>query len=249
MRNQIVILAAGKGTRMGQSNVPKVLVMLKQKPLILYLLHELEKITQLAKPVVVVGYGADKVKGVLGDSYTYAHQDKQLGTAHALLAAKPKIKADNILVLYGDMPFIKAESLRELIKMHLHGGANISMFTAQVPDFNGKFSSFDSFGRIVRDPLHDIAVIVEAGDAVPAQRRIKEINPAIYMFKTSWLWEHLKNIDNNNAQQEYYLTDIVELAVAHGEKVRSLLIPIEEVVGINSPQDFQRAESMLRKVS
>src|SRR6185369_10465409 len=126
MKNQFVILAAGKGTRMG-GNIPKVLVMLKNKPLILYVLHEIDKIGQLIKPVVVVGYGAKKVEGVLGNEYLFAFQDKQLGTAHALLAAKRKIKAENIVVLYGDMPFIKAESLKALIKMHFKTGGNISM--------------------------------------------------------------------------------------------------------------------------
>src|SRR5579872_4621873 len=98
MRNQIVILAAGKGTRMGNSNIPKVLVMLKNKPLILYLLEEVEKINQLAKPVVVVGFHGEKVRAVLGDSFSYVNQQDQLGTAHAVMAAKPKIKSENILV-------------------------------------------------------------------------------------------------------------------------------------------------------
>src|SRR5258708_1974174 len=113
MRNQIVILAAGKGARMGQNSVPKVLVMLKNKPLIIYLLEEIEKINQLAKPVVVVGHMHRQVEEVLGGQYTYALQSRQLGTAHALLTAKPKIRAENVLVLYGDMPFVKASSLKE----------------------------------------------------------------------------------------------------------------------------------------
>src|ERR1700744_4976794 len=114
MRNQIVILAAGEGTRVGRDDMPKVLVMLKNQPLILYILRQIENINQLAKPVIVVGYMADKVKAVLGNDYLYAYQDQQLGTAHALNSARHQVSGENILVLYGDMPFIKAESLKEL---------------------------------------------------------------------------------------------------------------------------------------
>lgn len=245
MKNQIVILAAGKGTRMGNLNVPKVLVMLKSKPLILHLLHELEKINQLAKPVVVIGYKAEKVKGVLGNDYLFAYQDKQLGTAHALLAAKPKVRAENILVLYGDMPFIKAESLRQLIRLHLNSGAAISMLTAQVENFRGKYESIKNYGRILRGPHHNIVGIVEVKDASVSQQRIKEVNPAVYMFKTKWLWDNLKKIGNNNVQKEYYLTDILELAVAQGQKVQSMLVEPDQVLGINSKEDLKLAESLI----
>lgn len=245
MKNQIVILAAGKGTRMGNSKVPKVLVMLKNKPLILYLLHEIEKITQLAKPVVVVGYMAEKVKGVLGSHYLFAIQDKQLGTGHAVMAAKPKVKAENILVLYGDMPFIKAESLRELISKHLHSSAVISMMTTQVENYKGDFASLEHFGRILRDPLRNIIGVVEFKDANSAQKRIKEINPGIYMFNTKWLWENIKKIKNNNIQKEFYLTDIVQIAIQEGCVVQNLSIPPQQVLGVNSPEDLQRAEKLI----
>jgi bifunctional UDP-N-acetylglucosamine pyrophosphorylase/glucosamine-1-phosphate N-acetyltransferase len=245
MRNQIVILAGGKGTRMGNPRVPKVLVMLKNKPLILYVLEEIDKINQLAKPVVVVGFGAGKVQQVLGSHFLYAFQDKQLGTAHALLAAKNKVKAENILVLYGDMPFIKAESLKELIKLHFKSGAKISMLTAQAENFKGIYISLEHYGRIIRTPLGDIAGIVEYKDATDVQRKIKEINPGIYMFCAKWLWENIKKIENSNAQKEYYLTDIVQVALAQGEKVNSFLVDAKEVLGINSKDDFAVAEEIL----
>ncbi len=245
MRNQIVILAAGKGTRMG-GNIPKVLVMLKNKPLIFYVLHEIEKINQLIKPVVVVGFGADKVKGVVGDDYLYAYQDEQLGTAHALFSAKRKIKAENILVLYGDMPFIKSGSLKELISMHFKTGAAITMLTAQVPNFRGVYTSLEHFGRIVRDTYHQIAGVVEFKDASAGQKKIKEVNPGIYMFNTKWLWENLSKIENKNKQQEYYLTDIVGLAVSQGLKARSLMVEPKEIIGINSREDLIVAEKLLQ---
>jgi bifunctional UDP-N-acetylglucosamine pyrophosphorylase / glucosamine-1-phosphate N-acetyltransferase len=245
VKNQFVILAAGKGTRMGASNTPKVLIMLKEKPVILYLIDELEKINQLIKPVVVTGYMARKVEGVLGNDFLYAYQDKQLGTAHALIAAKRKIKAENILVLYGDMPFIKAETLSRLIGMHLHSGNKISICTAQAENFKGNNEDFKSFGRILRDPVsHSIIGIVEAKDADENQKKIKEVNAGIYMFKTKWLWENISKIQNQNAQKEFYLTDIVGLAISQKQTVNSLMIDSKEAFGINSKEDLEFAEKM-----
>jgi bifunctional UDP-N-acetylglucosamine pyrophosphorylase/glucosamine-1-phosphate N-acetyltransferase len=246
MKNQIVILAAGKGTRMGNPKVPKVLVMLKNKPLILYALEEIEKINQLCKPVIVVGFGAGKVQQVLGNNYLYAFQEKQLGTAHALMAAKNKIKAENILVLYGDNPFIKADSLKSLISSHFKKGSKISMLTGQVENFTGRNKPFEHFAKIIRDPIsHEVIKIVEHKDATDAQRKIKEINPGIYMFNTKWLWENLKKIQNSNKQKEYYLTDIVQIALSQDDQVNSIMIDAKEMVGINSREDLAVAEKML----
>ena len=249
MKNQFVILAAGKGTRMNNRQVPKVLTMLKNKPLVLYLLEEIEKVGQLIKPVVVVGYMHKQVEAVLGDGFLYALQEKQLGTAHAVMAARKKVKADNILVLYGDMPFIKADSLKELITMHFKTGSKISMLTAQVEDYGGIYESLEHYGRIIREPVeHNIVDIVEFKDANPAQREIKEINPGIYMFNTQWLWNNLEKIQNHNAQAEYYLTDIAKVAIENGEKIHSLMIDPKEVLGVNSPEDLAIAEEVLTKI-
>lgn len=122
---------------MGNGDIPKVLVMLKNKPLILYLLHELEQ-HQLSYPVVVVGYKAAQVKGVLGENYVYAFQEEQKGTAHAVMAARSYVNAENILVLYGDMPFIKAKSLKRLMSLHRDKNSELSMFTALAPNFFGR---------------------------------------------------------------------------------------------------------------
>ena len=247
MRNQIVILAAGKGTRMGDSNVPKVLVMLKNKPLILHLLDEVEKINQLAKPVIVVGHMYQKVREVLGDGFLYAIQDKQLGTGHAVLSAKHKITGENILVLNGDMPFMKAENLKKLLRLHQAKRANISMFTTVVSNYKGLNKSFEHFGRIVRGSNKKITKIIEYKDASLGQRKIKELNTGIYMFNAAWLWQHAAKIKNQNAQDEYYLTDIVEVAILQGEKVESLNIEAKEVIGINSPEDLKLAEQKIKQ--
>jgi len=231
---------------MGNAKVPKVLVMLKNRPLILYVLEEIEKIGQLIKPVIVTGYMSKKVEDVLGDGYLYAWQEKQLGTANALMAAKRKIHAENIVVLYGDMPFVKAESLKALIKMHLKTGGNISMLTAQTENFKGQYHSLEHYGRIIREPLgHEIIAVVEYKDASEAQKKIKEINTGVYMFNTKWLWNNLYKIQNNNAQKEFYLTDIVAVAISQGEKARSLMVDAKEVFGVNSREDLEMAEKSL----
>lgn len=244
MRSQIVILAAGKGTRMG-GNLPKVLVMLKNKPLILHLLDEVSKINQLIKPVVVVGYKSEAVKAVLGEDYLYAFQSEQLGTANALLSAKRKVKGENILVLYGDMPFIKAESLKKLIKLHFEKKAKISMFTTTVKNFNGIFKSLESYGRIIRSSNKKISKVVEVRDASLGQKKITELNPGIYMFNTKWLWENLEKVKNANVQKEFYLTDIVEVAMREGVEVKTIAIDPKEVIGVNSREDLVQAESLL----
>jgi bifunctional UDP-N-acetylglucosamine pyrophosphorylase/glucosamine-1-phosphate N-acetyltransferase len=245
MRNQIVILAAGKGTRMGNGGIPKVLVMLKNKPLILYVLHEIEKINQLAKPVIVVGYQSQKVQAVLGDQYLYAYQDRQLGTAHAVMAAKHKAKADNLLVLYGDMPFIKSSSLKKLMRSHHGHKAALSMFTATVPDFCGELESLKHFGRIIRDVEGNIVKITEYKDATEAEKRLKEVNPGIYMFNAEWLWRNIEKIKNQNAQGEYYLTDMVEVAIKQGSKILSLPIDPVETMGVNTLAELQEAEKRI----
>lgn len=244
MRNQIVILAAGKGVRMGVNDMPKVLVMLKAKPIILYLLEEIEKIHQLAKPVIVVGYMAEKVRAVLGDGFEYAFQNQQLGTAHAVMAAEKYLKADSVLVLYGDMPFITAESLKKLMRLHHEQKAAITMFTSTVNDFNA-YASLAHFGRIIRDSYGNIVKITEYKDASIEERKIREVNPGIYMFNSRWLKNNIHEVKNKNAQGEFYLTDMVELAIANGQQIQSLSISPREVLGINSPEELHHAEELL----
>lgn len=245
LTNQIVILAAGKGKRMFNPEIPKVLVMLKNKPLILHLLEEVEKLTLLSRPVIVVGYKAETVTAVLGENYIYARQKEQLGTANAVWSAKQKIKAKNILVLYGDMPFIKAESLKKIIGLHLKSKAKISMFTASVPDFKDQFSSLKGFGRIIRENSGKIVKITEFKDASEEEKLICEVNPGIYMFDTEWFWKNINQIKNNNAQGEYYLTDIIEVAIKDREEIQSASISPNEVLGVNTQEELSLAESLL----
>lgn len=245
MHNQVIILAAGKGARMGELDLPKILVGLRGKPLISYILEELKIITDLPTPVLVVGYKNVLVKELLGKNYIYALQKQQLGTAHAVWSAKKKIKAKNVLVLYGDMPFIKAESLKKLIKLHQNQDAVISMFTSYVPSFSGKFSSLNNYGRIIRDKYSALIKITEYKDASEKERQIREVNPGIYMFKTEWLWDNIDKINNKNAQQEFYLTDLIEVAIAEGKIIHSFKIAPREFLGVNTKEQLQQAEKLI----
>ncbi len=244
MTNQIVILAAGQGKRMG-GQLPKVLISVKDKPLILYLLEEVQKIELTAQPVLVVGYKKELVRQFLGEKYTYAVQEKQLGTGSAVKAAKYKVKAENVLVLYGDMPFISAPSLKKLIKKHIQEKNIITMFTAKPENFDQHFSSLKNYGRIVRDGEGKIKKITEYKDCSETEKQIREVNPGIYMFQTKWLWENIDKLQNKNAQGEYYLTDLLELAIKQNLKVESLPIEPKEVLGVNSPEDLLVAEKMV----
>ncbi|MEZ4180367.1 MAG: NTP transferase domain-containing protein [Candidatus Doudnabacteria bacterium] len=243
MSQQVVILAAGKGTRMG-SDIPKVLLPLHGQPVIKHVLNEVSNLILETSPVLVVGYKEELVKQELGDEYIYVTQFDQKGTAHAVMSAQPKISAQNFIVLYGDMPFTSLRSLQKLSDLHQSNDAKISMFTAILPDFQEEHEHFLGFGRIIRDKQGNICKIVEYKDASPEEQEITEVNPGIYMFNSKWVWEQLKKIGSQNSQQEFYLTDVIELAIKDGQKIFSLPIAAEEVYGINTPEHLEFARKL-----
>ncbi len=245
MKTQIVVLAAGKGTRMGEMEIPKVLAPLHNKPVLTYLLTEIKNLVELDPTVLVVGYKHEQVREAAGPEYRYALQEEQLGTAHALMCAKPEISGSDIVVLYGDMPLIKAASIEKLIAMHKDNAAKVSMFTTTVPHFEGKYEPMNHYGRIIRSDSGDIVKITEFKDALPEEQALREVNPGIYMFNTEWLWEHMDAITSDNAQHEFYLTDIIEVAIRTGEQIYSMEIQPEEVFGINTKQHLEHAHGML----
>ncbi len=244
MSQQIVILAAGKGTRMG-ADVPKVLLPLQDQPVISHLLKEIQDIPQDTFPIIVVGFKQELVKEKLGDKYIYVTQFDQKGTAHAVLSAKDVVTAKNFIVLYGDMPFTRKESITKLIDMHNSNDAKISMFIAQLPNFENQYEHFLGFGRILRDSEGNVIKIQEYKDCSEQQKQISEVNVGIYMFNSNWLWDKLAQIKDDNAQNEFYLTDIVEMAINDNEKIYSLPIAPEEVYGINTPEHLEFARKLI----
>lgn len=241
---QPIILAAGKGTRMGVPDVPKVLFTINGEPMIVRLLNQLKLFPGLKTPVIVVGFGYDLVQGRLGQDYIYAFQEGQQGTAHAVKSARKKTDGRDILVLYGDMPFITAETLNKLALHHRKTKSSFSMLTTTVPHFEKEYAIFNGYGRIIRKG-RKIAKITEFSDATAEERQILEVNPGFYLFDANWLWNHIEQVQPNNKQKEFYLTDLVEIAVKNKLNIESQPVDPWEVFGINTKAQLKQAEEIL----
>lgn len=244
---KIIVLAGGKGKRMN-SELPKVLLPLSGVPMIKYLLKAVDE-SRIGKPAtIVVGVGAEQVKEILGPDYNYVLQKEQLGTGHAVLTTEPTLrgKAKHIMVLYGDHPLMDTATIESIAKTHLAKKAVLTMGTIVVPDFSDWRAAFFDFGRIVRDDRGQITRSVETKDATEEERKMTEVNPCYYCFEAEWLWDNLKKISNDNAQKEYYLTDLPKLARDGSCKIAS--IPIEPKVGLgaNTPAQFQVLAKFLK---
>lgn len=242
----VIILAAGKGKRM-QSNILKVMHNLNGRPLIDYVVNAVENSGVDVKPIVVVCAEDPAVENFLGDRAEYVVQNERLGTGHAVAMAEKilKYKTDAVVVLYGDMPFIKPESIRKLVEKHEEKGNKITLTTTKVEDFNDWRAALYDYGRIIRDGAENhIVKIVEKKDASPGELEIKELNSAFFCFNSEWLWENLKLLENNNAQEEYYLTDLVGLAFSEGQKLSSVEINPKEALGINTKEHLEEANKI-----
>ncbi len=234
-----VILAAGQGTRM-RSSLPKVLHPLLGLPLIEYSVQSARQVTG-TKPVVVVGHGADEVRKALGDSVVYVHQEPQLGTGHAVQQAEPILRGKTglVLVTYGDMPLLTSDTLNRLVEAQIAHTGPFTLLTIVVDDPRG-------FGRVLRGPDGFVREVVEEAQATPEQLRIKELNAGVYCFSSSWLWSALPQIPLS-PKGEYYLTDLVGLAVSQGNSVQAITIEdANEAIGINTRVHLAEAGALLR---
>lgn len=226
--------------------------------MISWLLDSVEKSGVDPEPAIVVGFGADQVKQALvsatalrknrnGVAITFILQKELLGTGHAVQQAEPSLKdeVENILVLYGDDPLISPETIKTLADTHLAGDAVITMATTRVSDFEGWRASFHDFGRIIRDENNRFVAIREIKDASEEERAIREVNPGIYCFRASWLWPHLEKLRNENVQGEYYLTDLVGMAISESAVVETLEVDPKECLGINSKEQLELVQELL----
>jgi len=240
MKVTAVLLAAGQGTRM-KSNLPKVLHPLCGKPMIWHALKALEESTT-EKPVVVVGHGAEAVKKHLGDSADCVVQEPQIGTGHAAMQAEPllKDKTELVIVTYADMPLLRGETFKRLVETQRLNPGPFSLVTVVADDPRG-------FGRILRNADGTVSAIVEEYVATPEQQAIKELNVGAYCFKSDWLWDALHRIPKNPKKGEYYLTDVVELAVKDNLPVQAVVHDdFHETIGINTRVHLAEAEAALR---
>ncbi len=241
---KIVILAAGKGRRM-KNELPKVLIPIKGKPIIEYLVKSVIKSGVDKNPIIIVSPDNKTLIKHALDKYNcrYAIQEKQLGTGHAVMCAKDVIggKTDHIICFYGDHPLVRTETIKKLASYH---NGTITITTTMVKDFEGWRKSFYHWGRIIRNN-GQVREIVEFKDASEEIRKTKEVNPAFYCFNAQWLWQNIDKLDNKNVQEEYYLTDLIKIAFEQDIKVNSFLIDPKEAVGINTNEELAVAKEFI----
>ncbi len=240
MKNlKTIILAGGKGTRM-KSNTPKVLHKILEKELVKYTIDCAKEIGS-SETIIVVGDQSEKVKESIGNNVQFALQSEQLGTGHAVMICDEFIDNDSdILILYGDTPAIKPETLDKLYNQHKEQNNSLTVVSNILDDPTG-------YGRIVRKN-NKVSCIVEQKDATPEIAKINEVNTGVYIFKGSDLKEALKELTNNNSQKEYYLTDTLEIMLSKGLKVNVMIAPDhKEFLGINTKLQLSQVSEIIKK--
>lgn len=244
MEKYVVVLAAGKGTRM-KSKLYKVLHKVCGKTMVEYVVDAARGVNP-AKIVTVVGTGAGEVEKVLDGKSDFAFQEKQLGTGDAVMTAKEELgdKDGATLVVTGDTPLFTTETFDELFKYHAEKGNAATVLTAEAPNPFG-------YGRIIRDDQGNVLRIVEQKDGKPEELKVKEINTGVFCFDNKKLFEALKHVDNNNAQGEYYLTDVLEILRNSGERVGAYKMPdFSESLGVNDRIALAQAtKTMQRRIN
>jgi len=245
---QIIILAAGKGKRM-ESDEPKALAMLSGKPFLKHILDTLDTIKLSLKPVIVIGHKKERVKEIIGDNHKYAIQHEQLGTGHAVASSREMLHPDykTLLVLSTDQPLVSKETIENILTTHEKEKSIITLGTIILPDFLEWRKGLINFGRIVRNNKNQVEKIVEYKDATEDEKKIKEVNPALYVFDTKWLWNNIENLKNENAQGEYYLTDLIHLAFEQNQKV--IGVPIQNILEGMQPNTKEELETLEKLLS
>ena len=235
-----IIMAAGKGTRM-KSNKSKLVHEIYGKPLVRRVVEVAEKIGS-DEIIAVVGHLREQVQEVLGDTVKYAYQEELLGTGHAVMQARKYLegKKGKVVILYGDVPILRPETLKNLVTKSIKNKEYATLLTA-------KYENPTGYGRIIRDEGGNIKAIVEEKDANPLQKKIKEINSGIYCFDIEELLNALKKVNNNNAQGEYYLTDVIKIMNDDGLKTGAVIVEDNtEILGVNDRSQLELLTRVLR---
>jgi len=241
MKTTAIILAAGEGTRMN-SVLPKVLHPLLGRPMVSYAVA----VAQAASddpPVLIVGHGSQAVRETVGEAARFVEQAEQRGTGHAVLQAREMLRgqSDLILVTYADMPLLTEETLSQLRACQAENDGPIAMLTLMAEDARG-------FGRIVRDDDNTVQKIVEETIATPEELAIGELNAGVYCFDADWLWDHVDQIPLSQPKEEYYLTDLIEMAVEQGRRVEPMTTDdAAQALGVNTRVHLAEATRALQE--
>ena len=243
----VIILAGGKGTRMN-SELPKVLHSVKGKAIIHHVLEGIQSICP--KPTIIVGHQAELVKESTGNKYHYVFQAKQQGTGHAVSVARSELQnrrdIRHIVVIPGDAPLISAATLRDLVSKREASHAVMVLATIDVPNYEGTYSVYYNYGRIIRKPDKTLDRIIELKDARPDIRAMTEVNVGYYCFDPEWLWSKIDTIQNLNEAHELYLTDLLQFATSENMAVDVVRIGnVLEGLGINTPEQLALVEKCL----
>ncbi|MGX4763838.1 bifunctional UDP-N-acetylglucosamine diphosphorylase/glucosamine-1-phosphate N-acetyltransferase GlmU [Holzapfeliella sp. JNUCC 72] len=239
-QKNIIILAAGQGTRM-KSKRYKVLHEILGRSMVDHVLTQVEKLDP-QNIVTVVGHGADEVKKALGDRTQYVLQAEQLGTGHAVMQAAEllKDKTGSTIVANGDTPLLTAETFEKLFDSHQQLHAKATVLTAKAPNPSG-------YGRVIRNEDNEVIKIVEQKDASEAEKRIDEINTGVYCFDNQALFDALSQVNNDNAQNEYYITDVIEILKSQGEVISAYqMSDFDESMGVNDRLALSQATKVMR---
>jgi len=234
----VIILAAGQGTRM-KSRLSKVLHPIGGRPMLEYPLAAAEAL-EPERLIVVVGRDAEQVEQAFCERATFVLQHEQRGTGHAVLAARAELEnfAGDVLILYGDTPLLRPETLNQMVQAKAETGADVVMLTARV----------DVPGIVVRDRAGAVARIVEQPDATPEERAIEERNTGVYLVSSDLLWKTLEQVDDCNEQGEIYLTTLIESSVREGRHVEALqMTDDEEAIGVNTRVELAAASAVVRQ--
>lgn len=237
-----VILAAGKGTRMG-GDLPKVCHEVGGQPMVRIVVEACRR-AGCGLIVVVVGYRQELVRAALaGEGVVFSVQDEQLGTGHAVMCAESALAGHDgeVFVLCGDGPLIRASTLDAVLDRHRSSGASATLATSVIDNPEG-------YGRIVRDAHGRFEAIVEQKHLTPAQRSIREVNPSYYCFERAALFEALRRVERNERSGEYYVTDVPRLLLDAGRRVEVIdAVPAEDVLSINTPTDLAMVDRIYRE--
>jgi len=239
-----IVPAAGKGSRLKKvsGDLPKAMFPVIERPMLEYVLENISFIDE-NETYIIVGYGKEKIMDHFGDRYQYVEQKQQLGTGHAVAECTEAFLGfdGNVLITFGDMPLFRREEMKEICRQHAENGADCTLMVAENPRLT-------MWARVVRDEKGCFSAIVEGKDCSPEQAKIKELFSGVMVFNSKSLFEVLPEVGCSNAQKEYYLTEVPELMVKRGMKVDTYLIKDgDDLRGINTPEDFDICESILKE--